>query len=390
MKSIILFLFCVFTVLYSQALGYETYTPSELKAMIARGEYPKQSSAGQKKSSVTMGFEKCKLSTDTVLHQLGGYYPKEVIISTSIIHTSKMWANDGTVSITCSKLDNKMIIVESKYEGREIYKKDANSSNPKLESPITGNLYLDVNKFRELERGSLPADPQTINSFNDVQNTKVANELRPMIYPNKSVKGVFSLKLNERCIEYICNSYSDDRHGIIRDNVLSKKITTYHDIISYIYVYFTKSNRKIKAFIFDIKDQKSALKFKKSMEKSYGVKFPEFEEIRYYGFRENFYSSYFNSSLDSFFDQSVVTVEANKYLEKLISKVKDYRKSSKATEVRFKNASITIQENRAGGYSFFYETHEHEKIMKEGFAQIQRKANKKKSDSELFDPSIFE
>ena len=42
------------------------------------------------------------------------------------------------------------------------------------------------------------------------------------------------------------------------------------------------------------------------------------------------------------------------------------------------------------GYEFFYETHEHEKIMKEGFAQIQRKANKKKSDSELFDPSIFE
>ena len=208
-----------------------------------------------------MGFEKCKLSTDTVLNQLGGYYPKEVIISTSIIHTSKMWANDGTVSITCSKLDNKMIIVESKYEGRGIYKKDANSSNPKLELPNT--LTIDVNAFREYERGSLPADPQTVNLFNDVQNTKVANELRPMIYPNKFVKGVFSLKLNERCIEYICDSYSDDRHGIIRNMVLSKKITTYHDIINNMFIYFMKSNMTIKAFTFDIKDQKNALKFKK-------------------------------------------------------------------------------------------------------------------------------
>ena len=94
------------------------------------------------------------------------------------------------------------------------------------------------------------------------------------------------------------------------------------------------------------------------------------------------------ASLDSFFDQSVVTVKANKYLEELISKVKDTRESSKATEVRFKNASITIQENYEGGYSFFYETHEHGKIMKEGFAQLIK--NKKKSDSKLFDPSIFE
>ena len=46
-----------------------------------------------------------------------------------------------------------------------------------------------------------------------------------------------------------------------------------------------------------------------------------------------------------------------------------------------------LEEN---GYEFFYETHEHEKIMKEGFAQIQREANKKKFDSELFEPSIFE
>ena len=387
MKSIILFLFCVSTVLYSQALGYETYTPSELKAMIARGEYPKQSSAGQKKSSVTMGFEKCKLSTDTVLNQLGGYYPKEVIISTSSIHTSKMWANDGTVSITCSKLDNKMIIVESKYEGRGIYKKDANSSNPKLELRETATIAL-PSKIRALEIVPPPAAPQTDNLFNDVQNTKVANELRPMIYPNKSVKGVFSLKLNEICSRNICDSYNDDRHGIIRDIVLSDKVTKYHDIVDFVYIYFVKSNRKIKAFIFDIKDQKSALKFKKSMEKSYGVKFPEFEEVRYYGLRENFYSSYFSSSLDSFFDQSVVTVKANKYLEELISKVKDHRESSKATEVRFKNASITIQENYEGGYSFFYETHEHGKIMKEGFAQLIK--NKKKSDSELFDPSIFE
>ena len=127
MKNLLGLLLFISTALYSHALGYETYTPSELKAMIARGEYPKQSSAGQKKSSVTMGFEKCKLSTDTVLNQLGRYYPKEVIISTSIIHTSKMWANDGTISITCSKLDNKMIIVESKYEGREIYKNNVNS-----------------------------------------------------------------------------------------------------------------------------------------------------------------------------------------------------------------------------------------------------------------------
>ena len=59
--------------------------------------------------------------------------------------------------------------------------------------------------------------------------------------------------------------------------------------------------------------------------------------------------------------------------------------------MRFKNASITITEMCGGnGYEFFYETHEHEKIMKEGFAQIQREANKKKFDSQLFEPSIFE
>ena len=78
MKNIIFLLLCISIALSSHALGYETYTPSELKAMIARGEYPKQASSGERKSSVTMGFEKCKLSADTVLSQLGGYYPKEV------------------------------------------------------------------------------------------------------------------------------------------------------------------------------------------------------------------------------------------------------------------------------------------------------------------------
>ncbi len=396
MKSIILLLFCFFTVLYSQALGYETYTPSELKAMIARGEYPRQSSAGQKKSSVTMGFEKCKLSTDTVLNQLGGYYPKEVIISTSIIHTSKMWANDGTVSITCSKLDNKMIIVESKYEGRGIYKKDANSSNPKLELPKT--LELDPSKLRASEIVSSsrpPTAPQTENLF------KIANKLTQMIYPNKSVKGVFSLKLDEICPLEICDpinvapylmASSGDRHGIIRDMVRSDKLTKSHDMIPTFDIYFKRSNRQIKAFSFNIKDHKSAIKFKKLMEKSYGVKFPEFKEVKYYNHRPSFYDTYFKYEYDSLFDQYTGTLDGDEYLEELINKVNDtWQEVSKATEVRFKNASITITEMWGGiGYEFFYETHEHEKIMKEGFAQIQREANKKKSDSELFDPSIFE
>jgi hypothetical protein len=335
-----------------------------VKAMIARGEYPKQSAAGQKKSSVTMGFEKCKLSTDTVLNQLGGYYPKEVIISTSIIHTSKMWANDGTVSITCSKLDNKMIIVESKYEDKTSRTDEKNTGSVGLSKP---------------------------------ENEKLVSELIPNIYPEKAILGAFNLKLDEVCLfdecKNIINYNSVLRHGLRKVSVSSKKITNLKEIFHPFDVHIDESTKKIKYFRFSVYKWEDAERIIKSMEKSYGIKFPNFSLIKTRKIRASFYSIYFDSKNNDKFKYDFYTAESLRKFFTVDDESYDIKYITReATEVRFKNASIIIDRYNPDGdeiraINIAYETHEHRKIVQEGFSQLLKDRIKK--DPEPIDSNLF-
>ena len=102
MKNIILLMFCISITLSNYALGYETYTPNELKAMINNGNYPEQAKTGGKSTTRNLDFGKCIRLISKIFEQVGDYYPTEVIVESSTLRSEKIWTNDGTLLISCS------------------------------------------------------------------------------------------------------------------------------------------------------------------------------------------------------------------------------------------------------------------------------------------------
>ena len=90
-----------------------TYTPSELRALIARGEYPPQ---GQPTTQTKeMDFATCVAAIDQVAGAVGESYPTQVVVSTPITRMQKVWTNDAAMTLTCSARDKKMVITAAKY-----------------------------------------------------------------------------------------------------------------------------------------------------------------------------------------------------------------------------------------------------------------------------------
>ncbi len=97
------------------SLSGKTYTAEELKAMIARGQYPKQGSAQTITKKAT--FLVCKKAADSMFFQVRtAGYPAEVIVNTKILYMVKFWTEDGVVTISCTPLENKMVITRAPYE----------------------------------------------------------------------------------------------------------------------------------------------------------------------------------------------------------------------------------------------------------------------------------
>lgn len=100
--------------LISLNLNAKTYTPLELNSMIRAGNYPVQGKA--QSTSKVMSFETCKIAAEQVIDDIKNYYPTDVIVNTGIVYMVKAWTNDAAVTITCSKVDNNMVMTQAYYK----------------------------------------------------------------------------------------------------------------------------------------------------------------------------------------------------------------------------------------------------------------------------------
>lgn len=95
-------------------INAKTYTPTELNRMISAGKYPAQGKA--QATSKPMSFIACKTIADKVIGDIKAYYPTDVVVNTEIMYMVKAWTNDAAVTITCSTLDNKMVMTQAYYK----------------------------------------------------------------------------------------------------------------------------------------------------------------------------------------------------------------------------------------------------------------------------------
>lgn len=75
---------------------------------------PITSFAEAKSQSMSMSFEDCLARKETVISQLG-VNPKDIIpvVNTNIMTMTKLCTVDGSVIVTCSRPDNKMVLTQS-------------------------------------------------------------------------------------------------------------------------------------------------------------------------------------------------------------------------------------------------------------------------------------
>ena len=111
MKKIFISLLLLPFITTSQA---KVYTPEQLNQMVNSGNYPEQSPA--KSDSSKMEFDTCLLTAKSIMSQIADNYPVSVIVDTSLVYSVKAWTNDGTVMVTCSQPDKKMVITQSQYK----------------------------------------------------------------------------------------------------------------------------------------------------------------------------------------------------------------------------------------------------------------------------------
>lgn len=98
----------------ADAVGAATsYTPAQLRALIAAGTPPAQSSPTSQ--SQVMSFSACVSKVKDIVDAVGSNYPTDTVVDTVILHITKVWTNDAAMVLTCSKPDGKLVITTSKY-----------------------------------------------------------------------------------------------------------------------------------------------------------------------------------------------------------------------------------------------------------------------------------
>lgn len=95
------------------AIAQKTYRPEELQGMIRNGNYPNQGPVSTQ--SQPIGFTLCKQKIASVINSIGPKYPSKIVVDSSLMYMHKLWTNDAAMAMTCSNLDNKLVITTAPY-----------------------------------------------------------------------------------------------------------------------------------------------------------------------------------------------------------------------------------------------------------------------------------
>lgn len=98
----------------SSAIAAKTYTPIQLRSMVNSGNYPDQGEPSTQTQLIS--FTACISKVKGVMSSISGQYPNINIVNTSVLYTSKLWANDAAMTLSCSAPDRKLIITSAKYK----------------------------------------------------------------------------------------------------------------------------------------------------------------------------------------------------------------------------------------------------------------------------------
>ncbi|MEZ0246058.1 MAG: hypothetical protein ACAH09_05420 [Methylophilaceae bacterium] len=82
--------------------------------LISSVAFPATTFAAASSQTISLSFEECLARKETVISQLG-VNPKNIIpvVNTNIMTMTKLCTVDGSVIVTCSKPDRKMVITQS-------------------------------------------------------------------------------------------------------------------------------------------------------------------------------------------------------------------------------------------------------------------------------------
>lgn len=89
------------------------YTRDELMQMVGNGRYPEQGAVSTKADA--MNYGDCIVAADAVTAPLRGVYPVITVVNTSLMYMVKLWTNDSAMTITCSALNEKMVVTTAPY-----------------------------------------------------------------------------------------------------------------------------------------------------------------------------------------------------------------------------------------------------------------------------------
>lgn len=57
----------------------------------------------------------CRASADSIVAAVKPNYPTETIVDTKIVKVLKVWTNDSAITVSCSALDENMVITVAPY-----------------------------------------------------------------------------------------------------------------------------------------------------------------------------------------------------------------------------------------------------------------------------------
>lgn len=92
----------------------KTYTPAQLRKMVAAGKFPDQGPVETKVQR--MDYTTCIASMASVVESVQPDYPTKTIMSSNIGRIEKVWTNDAAMTLTCSAPDGKLVITTAKYK----------------------------------------------------------------------------------------------------------------------------------------------------------------------------------------------------------------------------------------------------------------------------------
>ncbi len=104
----------ILVMMIMSAYAEKTYTPSELNRMVNSGQYPEQGPVSNKETK-SISFSDCIVAVESIMSQIRDLYPVETIVDTGLVYMVKAWTNDGAITATCSKSDEKMVITVAPY-----------------------------------------------------------------------------------------------------------------------------------------------------------------------------------------------------------------------------------------------------------------------------------